>query len=92
MKHLSINVIGKVQGVYYRASTKQKADVLGLKGTVMNLPDGSVQIEVVGEEAEINQLIEWCHDGPERAEVEKVICQAANDNPTYQDFSIIRKT
>ncbi len=78
MKHLSINVTGKVQGVYFRASTKQKADELGLKGTVTNLPNGSVQIEVVGETQPINQLIEWCHQGPERAKVKEVLCTASD--------------
>jgi len=74
MKHLSINITRKVQGVYFRASTKQKADELGLKGTVMNLPNGPVQIEVVGEEESIDLFIQWCHKGPERAEVKEVVC------------------
>ncbi|HNU41845.1 MAG TPA: acylphosphatase, partial [Cyclobacteriaceae bacterium] len=43
--HINILVTGTVQGVYYRASTKQKADELGIKGFVRNQPDGSVYIE-----------------------------------------------
>ena len=50
MKHLSIRVSGKVQGVFFRASTKDRADELHIKGTVGNNADGSVSIEAEGED------------------------------------------
>ena len=73
MKHVSIKISGRVQGVYFRASTKDKADELGLKGFVRNERDGSVYIEAEGETAILNQFVEWCHQGPSRAIVEKVV-------------------
>ena len=90
MKHLSINVTGKVQGVHFRASTKQKADELGLQGTVMNLPNGSVQIEVVGAETTIEQFIKWCHQGPEHADVEKLFVAEEEKKISFEGFQIIR--
>jgi acylphosphatase len=71
-KHLNIAVIGKVQGVYYRASTKQKADALGVKGFVRNQPDGSVYIEAEAAPEILRQFVEWCHRGSERAQVQHV--------------------
>jgi acylphosphatase len=71
-KCLQIRVYGKVQGVWYRGSTKQKADELGLSGLVRNQSDGSVYIEACGEEAVLQQLIDWCWRGPELARVSQV--------------------
>lgn len=67
--HLNITITGKVQGVYYRASTKQKADALGVKGFVCNQPDGSVYIEAEAAPEVLEKFLAWCHQGPERAQV-----------------------
>jgi len=72
MKHLRITVTGKVQGVYYRATCKAVADQLGLKGFVMNQPDGSVYIEAEGNAFALDDLLEFCHEGPDGAEVSEV--------------------
>ena len=90
MKHLSINITGKVHGVYYRASTKQKADELNLKGTVKNLSNGSVQIEVVGAEQVLQKFIAWCQEGPERAEVQAVNYVESEMKNDYLGFEIVR--
>lgn len=66
-----IQVYGKVQGVFFRASTKEQADKLGLKGWVKNRPNGSVLMEVTGESDSIDALLAWCHNGPMMAKVEK---------------------
>jgi acylphosphatase len=50
-KHFNIRISGRVQGVFFRASTKAKAEELGISGFVQNEPDGSVYIEAEGEEA-----------------------------------------
>ena len=83
-----IAVYGKVQGVFFRVSTKEQADKLGLKGWVRNEPDGSVLIEVCGESEIVEQLIEWCNNGPMLARVDEVI---VSDISTQYDsgFSII---
>ncbi|UKJ08279.1 acylphosphatase [Solitalea lacus] len=72
MKHLKILVNGKVQGVFYRAATKETADLLGLKGFVENQNDGSVYIEAEGNADQLTRFIEWCKKGTERAIVQKV--------------------
>lgn len=73
MQHLDITVTGKVQGVFFRASTKEVADLLGIYGWVMNHKDGSVRIEAEGDEAELRQFTDWLRQGPDGAKVEQVI-------------------
>ena len=68
-----ITIIGKVQGVYFRASAREKAEALGLTGEVRNLPDGSVEVIACGPDQEVEQLIAWCHIGPPSARVEQVL-------------------
>ena len=72
METISITVTGKVQGVFYRQSTKEKALELGITGIVKNLPDGSVQIMASGTNDQLNQLVAWCKQGPPRAVVTNV--------------------
>jgi acylphosphatase len=67
-----ILITGRVQGVFYRHSTKQKAEALGLGGWVRNLPDGSVEIEAEGPKDKIGSLIAWCRHGPPNAVVDGV--------------------
>ena len=69
LQTFSILVIGKVQGVFYRQSTKEKALELGLTGVVKNLPGGSVLIQASGTASQLNQLVAWCRQGPSRAQV-----------------------
>lgn len=71
-KHFNITVRGKVQGVYFRASAKKIADILGLKGFVKNEEDGNVYAEVEGEEEMAIKFMHWCHHGPDSAVVESV--------------------
>ena len=70
-----ITVIGKVQGVYFRASTQEQAVSLGLLGEVRNLPDGNVEVIACGPPDQVQRLIDWCHDGPPRAVVEQVLVE-----------------
>ncbi len=72
MKHINVKIFGRVQGVWYRGSTRHKAISLGLKGFVCNRPDGSVYLEAEGEKAVLQALTAWCRRGPELARVEKV--------------------
>lgn len=68
-RNIKINVGGKVQGVFYRKSTKDKADALGIVGSVRNNNDGSVTIFAQGEEEKISEFVNWCKIGPDEAEV-----------------------
>ncbi len=67
-----IRVIGVVQGVWFRQSTVDEARRLGLRGSVRNLSDGSVEAEAEGERPSVDQLIRWCHRGPPSARVDAV--------------------
>lgn len=67
-----ICVDGRVQGVYYRASTQAQAQSLGLRGWVRNLPDGRVELRTQGTRARVEALIDWCRKGPPSARVTAV--------------------
>lgn len=69
----SIQIKGKVQGVFFRKSTQEKAQQLGISGWVQNDPDGSVRIEIEGSAKAIEQMEKWLHTGPKRAEVNELI-------------------
>ena len=79
MFHLTILVQGKVQGVYFRANTKLVAKKIGLKGYVENRADGSVYIEVEGNNEQLDQFLDWCKRGPENAIVEKRVEKEASN-------------
>jgi acylphosphatase len=71
-KRLHLRVYGRVQGVFYRASARDKARSLLLSGFARNCPDGSVEILAEGEEAQLGALLHWSRQGPPAAEVERV--------------------
>lgn len=72
VKHINIKIYGSVQEVGFRQAIKEKADCLNITGFTRNIPNGSVYIEAEGEEENLNQLVEWCNEGPEDASVDKV--------------------
>ena len=71
--HYLIN--GRVQGVYYRASTVKQAKALGITGWVRNLPDGRVEVFACGNAEQLSQLQTWLWQGPPAAKVEAVDCK-----------------
>ena len=87
--HKEALIRGKVQGVFFRGSAREKAEQLGLAWEVKNLPDGSVWLIVEGEENLVEELIAWCHQGPIRAEVEEVIVRDGII-AGYIDFQVTR--
>lgn len=68
-------VSGRVQGVFYRASTRQKATELGCSGFARNLPDGRVEVLAVGEPQAVQGLLDWLWRGPPAADVKLVDVQ-----------------
>jgi len=84
-----ITVKGRVQGVFYRASTREKAIELGVKGWCMNLPNGDVLIHAEGERVDLNSLLLWCKVGPPKAIVDSVNFQET-EFKGYSEFSIKR--
>ncbi|HRW99480.1 MAG TPA: acylphosphatase [Cyclobacteriaceae bacterium] len=87
--HLAIRVTGKVQGVFYRASTRDKARSLGLCGFVKNEDDGSVYIEAEGDKEKLDQFVNWCKQGPPNARVDKVEV-AEREIKNFSQFEIKR--
>jgi len=65
-------VKGRVQGVFFRASTRRVADSLGLTGYAINLPDGNVEVLACGDSRAVDELAAWLRSGPERARVDAV--------------------
>jgi acylphosphatase len=65
-------VHGLVQGVWFRASTKDEADRIGVTGWVKNLPDGSVEAIFEGPKKKVEAIVSWCHRGPLGAKVNSV--------------------
>ena len=86
-KHWNISVKGKVQGVYYRASTRVKALELGLTGFVLNRPDGSVYIEAEGSPEALQHLADWCRQGPKHARVD-LVSAVEGDLINFNTFEI----
>ncbi len=89
MIDLKIKVTGKVQGVWFRARTKEEADKLSLNGFVKNLDDGSVYLEVSGEPGKEYKLVQWLPNGSELSEVEQVCIK--KNNITYKDGFVIKR-
>ena len=88
-KQLKIRVFGKVQGVWFRQTTKDKADSLGLRGVVLNEDDGSVYIEVRGEEHYLDDFVVYCKIGPVKAKVENIVIEEVGLTD-FPDFAVLR--
>lgn len=80
-----LRITGRVQGVWFRAFTKEQADALALTGWVRNLPDGGVEACAEGSPAALAELRERCSRGPAAAQVEGVVCLA--DDPATGAFT-----
>jgi acylphosphatase len=85
-------VKGRVQGVYFRASTVQQARHLGLTGWVMNHDDGSVELVAEGLSESIEELIAWCRQGPPGARVDEVDVQRQDLRGGFSEFRIRQPT
>lgn len=90
MKHLNIKIHGKVQGVFYRVTTKAVADLLSVKGFIKNEKDGTVYIEAEGDEFSLGEFLEFCHKGSDKAVVEKVET-IETELKNYRNFEILKK-
>ena len=89
MKTIRLTIKGKVQGVFYRATAKDVADLTGVKGWVKNLPDKNVEITATATEETLQKFITWCKQGPPKARVEDVIVEEL-DLEEFSGFTIIR--
>ena len=85
--HLIIK--GKVQGVFFRASAKETAELLGVTGWVKNTREGNVEAFINGDENKLQEFIAWCKRGPSKAIVTEVVIDEALEE-SFKDFSIRR--
>jgi acylphosphatase len=81
-------VSGKVQGVFFRASTREQALVLGLRGHARNLADGRVEVFAAGDAGALDALAQWLHQGPSLAQVKQVERHAADAADADEGFTI----
>lgn len=88
-RRVHLRIHGLVQGVSYRASARDTARALGLKGWVRNLSDGDVEAVAEGPHAPLERFIAWCHHGPQEARVESVVVGTAPEG-ALGDFEVVR--
>lgn len=80
---------GRVQGVWFRDSTRRQASMLGVTGWVRNRPDGSVEVLAEGPEKAVKRLIAWCHAGPSAARVDRVKEHHEPSLGEFKSFDIV---
>ncbi len=79
-----VRVSGRVQGVFFRDSTREQAQELGLSGYVKNTPDGDVEAVFEGPKEPVEEMVRWCGQGPPQASVKNVDVdyEPSGDDPT----------
>jgi acylphosphatase len=90
LARVSLIIIGRVQGVFFRASALEQAQSLSLTGWVKNLPDGSIELVAEGPRYALDQLVQWCHHGPPDARVEEVFPRWSKQTAEFRTFVILR--
>ena len=76
-----LRIHGLVQGVFYRAWSRETAAALGLRGWVRNRADGTVEMLVAGDEAAVERMIERCREGPPSARVDRIDVEESEEEP-----------
>jgi acylphosphatase len=82
-------IVGRVQGVWFRESTRREASRLGVVGWVKNRPDGKVEVLAEGPEDAVRNLVTWCHQGPPTARVNRVLETEEAWRGEFTSFDIV---
>lgn len=90
MTRADLLIMGRVQGVFYRASAQQEAQRLGVMGEIRNLPGGEVEAIVEGSQEAVEEFIAWCRKGPPAAEVENVRVRWSKPRGEFRTFVVAR--
>jgi acylphosphatase len=80
LTRVRVRISGRVQGVFFRAEARSRAESLGLAGWVRNAADGSVEAAFEGDEARLRSMVDWCRRGPSGARVDNV--EVETEEPT----------
>lgn len=88
MKRVHVYIEGKVQGVFFRDSTRKQAERLGVEGWVRNLPDGRVEAVFEGQGEAVDELLTWAQTGPARARVERLEVDEQEPEGAFDGFEI----
>ena len=89
LKQVHLYVSGKVQGVYFRQGMKETAEKNNVKGWVRNLPDKRVEAVLVGEESNVDAVLDWSRFGPPGAVVDKLEILDIDNLENFTDFEIL---
>ena len=89
LARVNLVITGRVQGVFFRTSALEQAQSLGVKGSVQNLPDSSLEIEAEGSRYALEDLITWCRHGPPDAQVEDVFVRWSKHRDEFRTFRIV---
>ena len=89
-RRVRLEVFGRVQGVFFRASTKKKAKKLGVYGWVRNRPDGSVEAVAEGHEEKVEALVQWAKSGPKLARVDNLEVHEEEVSGEFDEFEVRR--
>ncbi len=81
-------ISGRVQGVFFRASTRNECRMLGLTGWVRNMPDGRVEAVFEGDKAAVDAMISWCREGPPSSRVDDVEVKREECRGEFDDFGV----
>lgn len=88
-KRFHLFIVGRVQGVFFRANTLKTARSLGLSGWVRNLADGRVEVVLEGAAEAAGKMLDWCHSGTPPAQVDQVECREETPTGIFSDFDIL---
>ena len=91
MENIRVRLIieGRVQGVWFRESTRKEAARLGVYGWVRNRPDGTVEVVAEGPEDKVRKLAAWCRHGPTSARVTRVQERPEVFQGDFADFDVV---
>lgn len=84
-----VTISGRVQGVWFRDSTRRKADSLGINGWVKNSDNGDVEALFQGKPEKINEILDWCKKGPPLSRVDNVKVSEPSIDESFNDFQIL---
>ena len=88
VKQARILIEGRLQGVNFRLNTQRQAQQLGLTGFVRTLSDGRIEIEIQGDDAQVEALLNWCQEKPHSNYIKNIFYRFDNVERTYTDFTV----